>query len=80
MTIQQIGHTLETGPEDPLYNTGVPIYNAGAGLVEREKGSSGLFERQDDWSGVAYFYLDRPDDDLPPIDSAEQRMKGLAWE
>jgi hypothetical protein len=38
VTIQQIGHTLETGPEDPLYNTGVLIYNAGAGLVEREKG------------------------------------------
>jgi hypothetical protein len=79
VTIQQLGHTPEAGPEDPLYKTGVPIYNAGPGLVEREKGTFGLFERQDDWSGVAYFYLNRPDDDLPPIDSAEQRMKGLAW-
>jgi hypothetical protein len=38
-----------------------------------------MFERQDDWSSVAYFYLDRPEDELPPIDPAEQRMKGLAW-
>lgn len=76
VTIQQIG-LVEA--EDPLYKTGVPIYKAGTGLVERENGSFGLFERQDDWSSVAYFYLDKPDNDLPPIDPAEQRMKGLAW-
>ena len=79
VTIQQLGHTPDAATEDPLYKTGVPIYNAGAGLVEREKGTFGLFERQDDWSGVAYFYLNKPDDNLPPIDSAEQRMKGMAW-
>ena len=38
-----------------------------------------MFERQGDWSSVAYFYLDRPEDDLPSIDPAEERMKGLAW-
>jgi hypothetical protein len=76
VTIQQIGLIQA---DDPLYKTGVPIYKAGPGLVEREKGSFGLFERQDDWSSVAYFYLDKPDDDLPPIAPAEQRMKGLAW-
>jgi D-arabinan exo alpha-(1,3)/(1,5)-arabinofuranosidase (non-reducing end) len=76
VTIQQIGLIQA---DDPLYKTGAPIYQAGPGLVQREKGSFGLFERQDDWSTVAYFYLDKPDDDLPPIAPAEQRMKGLAW-
>ena len=79
MTIQQIGFTLDRSTTDPLYHTGAPIYNAGPGLIEKEKGSWGMFERQDDWSSVAYFYLDKPDDDLPPIDPPELRMKGLAW-
>jgi hypothetical protein len=79
VTIQQIGFTPDKSVEDPIYHTAAPIYNAGPGLVEKEKGSWGLFERQDDWSGVAYFYLDKRDDDLPPIDPPEERMKGLAW-
>jgi hypothetical protein len=76
VTVQQIGLV---DANDPLYKTGIPIYQAGPGLVEREKGSFGLFERQDDWSAVAYFYLDAAEDELPPIESAEQRMRGLGW-
>jgi hypothetical protein len=76
VTIQQIGLLPA---DDPLYQTGVPIYQAGPGLVEREKGSFGMFERQDYWSSVVYFYLDKPDDNLPAIATAEERMKGLAW-
>ena len=76
VTIQQIGFTLKTSAEDSLSNSRVPIYKAGVGLAEREKGSRGLFERQDDWSSCAYFYLDTPEDNLPPIQSAELRMKG----
>ena len=38
----------------------------------------GLFERQDDVSSCAYFYLDRPDNDLPALISAEGRSRGLA--
>ncbi len=77
VTIQQIGYL---GAVDSLYKTATPIYNAGPGLVEKQKGSAGLFERQDDWSVVAYFYLDKPDDELAPLDPAEQRMKGLTWD
>ena len=80
VTIQQIGFTEKTNAEDPLFKTGVPIYNAGAGLVEKEKGSFGLFERQDDWSSCAYFYLDKPEDELPALDRAELRMQGLEWD
>lgn len=74
--VQQIGLVLD---KNPLYKTGIRIYQAGPGLVERKRNSFGLFERQDDWSAVAYFYLDKPDDDLPPIDSPEQRIKGVGW-
>lgn len=80
VTIQQIGFSKDKGTTDPLYRTGAPIYKAGPGLVEKEKGTMGLFERQDDWSGVGYFYLDKPEDDLPPLDPPELRMKGSAWE
>lgn len=58
----------------------VRLFTKRAGLVEKEKGSQGLFERQDDWSSVAYFYLDKPENNLPPIASAEARMKGMAWD
>jgi Protein of unknown function (DUF2961) len=75
VTIQQIGYT---GNEDSIYKTGAPIYQAGPGLMKAKKGWSGLFERQDDWSAVAYFYLDKPEDELPAIEAPEQRMKGLA--
>ncbi|HVU22901.1 MAG TPA: glycoside hydrolase family 172 protein [Opitutus sp.] len=40
----------------------------------------GLFERQDDVSSCAYFYLDRPDDDLPPLPPVAVRTRGLAAE
>jgi hypothetical protein len=76
VTVQQVGLIDK---DDPLYKKGSPIYRAGSGLVERETGSFGLFERQDDWSAVAYFYLDKPDDELPPIQPPNQRMQGLGW-
>jgi len=37
----------------------------------------GLMERRDDVSSCAYFYLDRPDDDLPPLTSREARLRDL---
>src|SRR5882757_1004660 len=82
VTIQQIGYASEskTGNPNPIYATGTPVYKAGAGLVEKEKNSQGLFERQDDWSAVAYFYLDKPENGLPLIASADLRMKGMSWD
>lgn len=76
VTIQQIGYTgkRETGV---LYTSGRPVYNAGPGLVEKPKLATGLFERQDDWSSCAYFYLDRAENGLPALDGPEARMKGL---
>ena len=35
------------------------------------------FWRQDDWSGTAYFYLDRPENGLPPVAPVAERVAGL---
>jgi hypothetical protein len=37
----------------------------------------GKFERSDDWSSCAYFYLDRPENNLPRLDPPEKRLAGL---
>jgi len=37
----------------------------------------GLFERQDDWSSCAYFYLDQPVNKLPPLAAVQYRTAGL---
>jgi hypothetical protein len=36
------------------------------------------FWRQDDWSATAYFYLDAPQNALPPLAPASERAAGLA--
>ena len=58
-----------------------PTYHAGPGRrpidFSKEK-FAGLFERQDDWSSCAYFYLDKPTDDLPALLPIDQRIVGLA--
>jgi hypothetical protein len=38
----------------------------------------GIFEREDDWSSCVYFYLDRPEDGLPPLQSVAERTKDLS--
>jgi len=36
------------------------------------------FWRQEDWSSTAYFYLDRPESNLPPLEPIESRVTHLA--
>ncbi len=82
MTIQQMG---SWGPTTRLllHDHGKPVYRAGEGLVEERLNivdparRYGLFERRDDWSSCAYFYLDRPENDLPPLAPLEQRIADL---
>jgi hypothetical protein len=38
---------------------------------------STMFERSDDWSSCCYFYLDRPESNLPPLAPATVRTSGL---
>ncbi len=82
VTIQQIG---SWGPETRprLHALEKPVYRAGPGLVPDDLSRPdparpfGLFERSDDWSSCAYFYLDRPENDLPALAPIEQRVAGL---
>jgi hypothetical protein len=79
VTIQQIGFIFKPSAEDPIYKAESPVYKAGPGHVKMEKGTQGLFERQDAWSSVAYFYLDTPENALPELESPQERMKGMSW-
>jgi len=75
-TIQQIGY-LNPRWMGLVHQLGTKLYRAGSGLVERGPLEEGLFERQDDWSSVAYFYLNRPENGLPPLPPAEDRLRGV---
>lgn len=74
--IQQIGY-LNPRWMGLVHQLGTKLYRAGPGLQERGPLDEGLFERQDDWSSVAYFYLNRPENGLPPIPPFEERVRGL---
>ena len=77
VTIQQIGY-YGTGEMGPLMTRGQPVMLAGAGPVPMDLTKPDqLFERQDDWSSVAYFYLDRPENGLPAIPPLADRVAGL---
>jgi hypothetical protein len=77
VTIQQIGYygTSEMGP---MQVSGERFVLAGPGQAPLDLSKPGqLFERQDDWSAVAYFYLDRPENGLPAIPPVAERTAGI---
>lgn len=80
VTIQQIGHCFGEG-KAWLENHGEPVYKAGPGLVPLDFAAEGengiLFERQDDWSSCAYFYLDSSVNQLPPLATIAERIAGI---
>ena len=53
------------------------LFRTGPGLVPYDFSRPGLFERQDDWSSCAYFYLDRPENNLPALAPVADRIAGL---
>ncbi len=75
VTIQQLGYFTEQVKPFFLYNE-AQLYSARGELIDFSKNGpkTGLFERCDDWSSCAYFYLDRPVSDLPEILPVEQRL------
>ena len=82
-TIQQIGH-LDPKTIKDMYSSGNTYNGAGPrrpkplDLSPTGPGChEGLFERSDDWSSCAYFYLDRPTNELPPLDPVAKRIEGL---
>jgi hypothetical protein len=79
VTIQQIG-VLFPNDIETLSNTQIPIYKAGPGLVAMDATQLPpfeLFEREDDWSSCAYFYLSNPEHGLLPLVSYDERIKDL---
>lgn len=85
VTIQQIGNY---GPEDMLkfmQQKGISEIKApGYGyptitqdILRNEAIATHNLERHDDWCSTAYFYLDRPSNELPAIDYIGKRLEGL---
>lgn len=84
-TIQQLGGTMRDDGIRAMEQTGFQEYVLpGDGkdtltldeLREMKEGFV-LMERTDDWCATSYFYLDRPENGLPPIEAAEKRIVGL---
>lgn len=76
VTMQQIGY-LADHSRGAVIRTGRKLYAAGPGLVEKDLKTDGKFERSDDWSSCAYFYLDRPENNLPPLAPVSKRVECL---
>jgi hypothetical protein len=76
VTMQQIGYLAPHSRAEIVKNNR-RLYRAGAGLVPMDTTKDGKFERSDDWSSCAYFYLDKPANELPVIDAVEKRLAGL---
>lgn len=79
VTIQQIGFLWSNDgtPEKPVMP---PLYRAGEGRKEldlKKLPQVNLFERADDWSSCAYFYLDKSGGVLPKIAPVAERTAGL---
>lgn len=87
VTIQQLGYAPPVEMAHHMYEKGIERMPAkGYGLDEITLDSlfsgvagggikSHLFERCDDWSAVAYFYLDKPESCLPPFMNANGKTK-----
>jgi hypothetical protein len=79
VTIQQIG-CWDPNTSAQMHGTGLALtlgdapVDLAAAVAAR---GYGLFERRDDWSSCAYFYLDRPENGLPPLPPAAARTAGL---
>jgi len=76
VTMQQIGY-LADHSRGGIARTGRRLIRAGEGDVPMDLRADGKFERSDDWSSVAYFYLDRPENGLPALAPVAQRVAGL---
>ncbi len=78
-TIQQIGAwTPESMAQ--MYASGLQLVHSDRALDmagEARARTYGLFERQDDVSSCAWFYLDRPTNELPALPPAVERYAGL---
>lgn len=76
VTMQQIGY-LADHSRGPITRTGRRLFRTAEGWEEMDTSRDGRFERSDDWSSCAYFYLDRPENGLPPLPPVAERVADL---
>jgi hypothetical protein len=76
VTMQQIGYLAEHS-RPAIVGAKRELFRAGPGRQAMDLSQDGKFERADDWSSCVYFYLDRPENGLPPIDAVAQRVAGV---
>lgn len=76
VTMQQIGY-LADHTRGPITRTGRRLFRTAEEMVEMDTSQDGRFERSDDWSSTAYFYLDRPENGLPALPPLGRRIEGL---
>ena len=80
VTIQQIG-CLGPGSCQSLIDAGLNLTSTSGQPIDlervRDEQQYVLFERQDDYSSMAYFYLDRPASDLPRLAAVAERTADL---
>ncbi len=78
VTIQQIGCWDPEGKKN-FQKSNTALQATSGELIDfanpDELPPYGLFERHDDWSSCAYFYLDAPENDLPPLPPVSERIK-----
>jgi hypothetical protein len=83
VTFQQIGwcnaktfgQLCEAGRQ--LFGSVGPAIGQPVNMKPPEEPHSYIFERTDDWSSCCYFYLDRPENNLPPLAAVAERTSGL---
>ncbi|HLK16734.1 MAG TPA: glycoside hydrolase family 172 protein [Fimbriimonadaceae bacterium] len=77
VTCQQMG-CWDPATLPQFIGTGLQLY-WGKGPVDMQSALAakgyGMFEREDDWSSCAFFYLDRPDNELPLLAPPDERLR-----
>ena len=80
VTIQQIG-CWNPDTIAQMHGWGHQLYHGDKPIAmgpEATARSHGLFERQDDWSSCAYFYLNQTESPLPALAPPQARIEGLS--
>ncbi|MCC7144986.1 MAG: DUF2961 domain-containing protein [Phycisphaeraceae bacterium] len=76
VTIQQMGWAMADKLR-AVQAKGVDLRRGNAKLTDEQIDRGSLFERADDWCVCAYFYLDKPANDLPPLLPLAARLADL---
>lgn len=78
VTIQQIGCS-EKKDLTVMLDNGLAITDIAGGKVTYEQDGAAFERFDDDWSSVAYFYLDSPVSDLAPLPPYNVRVDKYRW-